>query len=80
MKDTITFLQVDLQDKEQLKKILSEVKPDGIFHLAAQAAIGESIKNPLQTLHNNIDSELLLFESLRELEMVQTKVLIVLSG
>jgi GDP-4-dehydro-6-deoxy-D-mannose reductase len=80
VKDTITFLQVDLQDKEQLKKVLSEVKPDGIFHLAAQAAIGESIKNPLQTLHNNIDSELLLFESLRELQMIQTKVLIVLSA
>jgi GDP-4-dehydro-6-deoxy-D-mannose reductase len=80
VKDKITFLQADTQDKEQLKKVLSEVQPEGIFHLAAQAAIGESIKNPLQTLHNNIDSELLLFEALKELEMKNTRVLIVLSA
>jgi|SRR5579885_74641 len=80
VKDKITFLQADLQDKEQLKKVLSDIKPEGIFHLAAQAAIGESIKNPLQTLHNNIDAELLLFEVLRDLQMTQTKVLIVLSA
>jgi len=80
LKDQIKFVKAELSDREQVKKILSEVKPDAVFHLAAQSAIAESIKNPLETLHNNIDSELFLFEGLRELEMLNTKIMIVLSA
>jgi GDP-4-dehydro-6-deoxy-D-mannose reductase len=79
-KDRIKFVKADLADKEQFKSALSQVKPDAVFHLAAQAAISESIRHPLETLHNNIDSELFLFESLRELEMLNTKIMIVLSA
>jgi GDP-4-dehydro-6-deoxy-D-mannose reductase len=78
--DKIKFVKADLSDKEQFKKILSDVKPDAVFHLAAQAAIQESIKNPLETLHNNIDSQLFLFEGIRELGMLNTKLMIVLSA
>lgn len=80
VKDAITFIQADMQNPEDIKRVLLEAKPEGIFHLAAQAAIGESIKNPLDTLHTNIDGELLLFEALRSLQMMTTKVLIVLSA
>lgn len=80
LKDKIKLVKADLSDREQAKKVLLEVRPDAIFHLAAQAAIQESIKNPLETLHNNIDSELFLFEGLRELQMTNTKVMIVLSA
>src|SRR5258708_2603485 len=72
--DKITFVHVDLLDREQVKQVLTDIKPDGIFHLAGQAAIGESIRNPLETMHVNIDGELLLFEVLRELQLTNTKV------
>ncbi len=80
VKDKIKFVQLDLTNRENLKQVLEDIKPDQIYHLAAQAAIGESIKNPLETLHNNIDSELFLFESLKELGLTETKTLIVLSA
>jgi GDP-4-dehydro-6-deoxy-D-mannose reductase len=80
LKDKIKFVKGDLSDREQFKKILSDVKPDYVFHLAAQAAIQESINNPLETLHNNIDSQLFLLEGLRELNMLDTKLMIVLSA
>lgn len=79
-KDKIKLFKTDLLYNEQLKNTLREVKPDAIIHLAAQAAIPESIKHPLETLHNNIDSELLLFETIRELEMFNTKIIVVLSA
>ncbi len=76
----INFVQVDLTDRDQVKKALVKIQPDGIFHLAAQAVIGESIARPLETLHTNIDGELLLFETLRELQMTNTRVMSVLSA
>ena len=79
-KEKINFVKVDLLDKDQIKNVLKEAKPDIIVHLAAQAAILESIKNPLETLHNNIDSQLFLFESLKELEMFDVRLLVVLSA
>lgn len=80
LQDKINFVRVDLQNYEQIKKVLADVQPEGIYHLAAQAEISESIKHPLATFHTNIDSQLLLFEALRELQMVNTRVLAVLSA
>src|SRR5579871_1588319 len=80
LQNKVNFVRADLQNYEQIKKILSDVRPEGIFHLAAQSAIGESIKFPLATMHTNIDSQLLLFEALRELKMTETRTLIVLSA
>lgn len=80
VKNLIKFIRADLQKKEEIMKLLSDVKPDGIFHLAAQAAIGLSIQDPLGTMHDNIDGELLLFEALRELQMANVRTVAVLSA
>lgn len=80
VKDKINFLQTDLQEKEQIKKTLEDTKPDWIFHLAAQANVPLSIKDPIGTFHANIDSQLNLFNSIRELGLTKTKILLTSSA
>lgn len=76
----IDFVHVDFQDKSKVKKLLSDIKPDLIFHLAAQASVPESIKNPIATFHSNVDSQLNLFDSMQELGLTRTATLVVSSA
>jgi GDP-4-dehydro-6-deoxy-D-mannose reductase len=80
VKEKIKFSKVNFMDKEQTKNLLADTRPDIIFHLAAAASVGASFKDPYNTFHTNIDSELNLFEGLRALEMQQTRVLITSSA
>ncbi|HSW89130.1 MAG TPA: GDP-mannose 4,6-dehydratase [Candidatus Saccharimonadales bacterium] len=77
VKEKITFHKTDLQDKEQIENLIHEVKPDWIFHLAAQANVFTSFKDPVQTFHANIDSQVYLLEAVRNANLSATRVLIV---
>ena len=78
--DRLKFLKVDFQNRSEVDSVLEDVKPDLIVHLAAQANVPQSIKDPIHTFHANIDSQLNLFLSLREKEMLETKILLVTSA
>lgn len=56
----------DINDFELLNKVVSEEKPDIVFHLAAQALVLESYKNPLETYKTNVLGTLNLFEMCRK--------------
>ncbi len=45
---------VDIRDFEALKTVLEIVKPEFIFHLAAQALVLEGYKNPYETFEINV--------------------------
>ena len=77
VKDKITFLRADLSQKEAIEKIISDVRPDEVYHLAALASVASSFKDPVSTFHNNIDVEIFLLESLRNNNLTTTRVLIV---
>lgn len=77
VKDKITFLQADLSQKEVIEKIIADIRPDEIYHLAAMASVGASFKDPVATFHNNIDVEIFLLEALRNAGLTNTRVLIV---
>lgn len=77
VKDKMTFLQADLSQKDVIEKIISEVKPDEVYHLAALASVASSFKDPVATFHNNIDVEIFLLESLKHVGLTNTRVLIV---
>lgn len=80
VKDTITFHKVDLQDKNQTEKLIQEVMPDEIYHLAAMASVPNSFKDPIGAFHSNVDPELYIFESLRTNNLLTTKILITASA
>ena len=55
----------DLKDTNKTKKTLKIIKPDFIFHLAAQAIVSKSYTNPLDTWNSNLFSFLNILDSLR---------------
>lgn len=67
IEDRIHLLDCDLRDNVAVKKALEEVRPQYIFHLAAQSFVPTSWKAPAETLTTNILSELNLLESIRDL-------------
>ncbi len=77
VKEKIHFLQVDLQNKEQTERLIDEVKPEYVYHLAAMASVRTSFTDPIGTFHSNIDAQLNLFEALRKFALLNTRVLIV---
>ena len=79
LKDRLQLKQVDLNDPQTVESFILSEKPDYIYHLAAQASPSKSLSHPMETLTNNIASELSLLEALRK-HTLPTRVLIVSTG
>ncbi len=68
----------DIRDFEKLKQSLNEVKPDIIFHLAAQALVRDSYESPLETLEINVNGTANLLEAIRQLDL-ETNIVVITS-
>ena len=69
--DKIKLMYGDLVDYPSLKTMLSEEKPDAIFHLAAQSYVPYSYKAPVATLESNIIGTCNLLEVVKEFKLEQ---------
>ncbi len=67
-KDRVHTIYADLNDHGSLYKTLEDLKPDYIFHLAAQSFPKTSFDAPIETLETNILGTCRLLEALRHLE------------
>ncbi|WP_287153745.1 GDP-mannose 4,6-dehydratase [Candidatus Solincola tengchongensis] len=67
--DRVCLVDCDLRDAVAVRKTLEEVRPEYIFHLAAQSFVPTSWKAPAETLFTNIISELNLLEAMRDLDL-----------
>jgi len=65
----ITLHDCDLTDLSSLMRVLSEVKPDRVFHLAAQSYVVMSYRAPAATVDTNVNGTLNLLEAIRLLEL-----------
>ena len=54
VKDKITNIKLDIRNYFKLSQKLNKIKPDFIFHLAAQSLVFESIYDPRTTFETNI--------------------------
>lgn len=66
IKDKIQFEEADLLDAHSLYTVIDKIKPDYIFHLAAQSFVQSSWASPTQTLEVNITGSAHLFEAVRK--------------
>lgn len=62
----INLVDCDLLDAFSVHKLLASVRPDRIFHLAAQSHVPTSWNAPAATLHDNIIGQLNIFEAVRQ--------------
>jgi GDP-4-dehydro-6-deoxy-D-mannose reductase len=65
--DRITMLECDLRDATSTRDTLEKVKPDWIFHLAAQSFVPTSWIAPTESLTTNVLAQVNLFEAVRHL-------------
>jgi len=65
--EKIHLLEGDVRDATSISEVLGKIRPDYIFHLAAQSFVPTSWKAPAETLTTNIIGELHIFEAMREL-------------
>jgi GDP-4-dehydro-6-deoxy-D-mannose reductase len=69
LRDRVRFVECDLHDPGAVRRVLRDVRPERIFHLAAQSYVPSSWLVPAETLGGNLLGQLHLFEALRELEL-----------
>jgi GDP-4-dehydro-6-deoxy-D-mannose reductase len=67
IQDQIHLVEGDLKDMASLKRCLSEIQPDRIFHLAAQSFVPTSWKCPAETFMINAVGQIHLFEAVLSL-------------
>ena len=69
----LALVEADILDPSSCLNVIRSVKPDWIFHLAAQSFVPTSWNAPASTIQTNILGQLNLFEALRALDRVGTR-------
>ncbi len=65
-KDRIVLEYGDLRDSISINNVVKKVRPDYVFHLAAQSYPQTSFTSPIDTLNTNVEGTARLLEALRE--------------
>ncbi len=58
------FFRGELADRAQIQAALSNARPDAVMHFAADALVGESMRNPSKYFRNNICNGLNLLDAM----------------
>ncbi len=61
----------DIRDLESMKAFFQKVKPEIVFHMAAQPLVLHSYQNPVETFSTNVMGTVHLFECVRETPSVR---------
>jgi len=57
--------RIDIKKSNELSDCVNDIKPDFVFHLAAQTTVRQSYDDPVDTYHTNVLGTLNLLEALR---------------
>jgi GDP-4-dehydro-6-deoxy-D-mannose reductase len=58
----------DLRDSHSIDNLMQDIKPDYVFHLAAQSYVPMSWLAPCDTIESNVNGTINLFEAVRKLD------------
>lgn len=61
----IADFREDIRDRQRVQDIVSEVRPDHLFHLAAQSVVSRSYDDPIDTISTNVMGTVNVLEALR---------------
>ena len=70
---------LDIMEKDDIVDLLFEIRPDYIFHLAAQSSVGVAWKRPGMTVDVNIKGSINVMDAIREL-YYKPRILLIGSG
>ena len=66
----IISIKQDIRNLKELEKIFQKYQPDFVFHLAAQALVQKSYKDPVTTFNTNIIGTMNVLESLKKIKKI----------
>ena len=72
----VRWVAADLTDRAQAVEMVEQVRPDYVFHLAAQSNVQIAFKEPEATIMNNVVGQLNLLDALRA-HVPEARVLVV---
>ncbi len=64
----VTFVECDLRDASSTRDVINSIRPDYIFHLAAQSFVPTSWHAPTESLTTNVMGQLNIFEAVRKID------------
>ena len=64
----IRDIRIDIRDSQLISNIIEEIKPDYIFHMAAQPIVNYSYLYPYETWSTNVMGTINILEALRKLD------------
>lgn len=67
---------LDVRDRERLTSTFARMRPEIVFHLAAQAIVGRSYEDPAATFDTNVVGSVNILECVRSIESVHAAVMI----
>lgn len=67
---------IDVRHLTMIKEIVNNIKPDFVFHLAAQPIVADSYSDPVETITTNVQGTMNVLEVLREMKNKCTAVII----
>jgi GDP-4-dehydro-6-deoxy-D-mannose reductase len=67
IENRINIVECDLRDASSTRDVIEQVKPEFIFHLAAQSYVPTSWNAPTESLTTNVLGELNIFEAVRKI-------------
>jgi GDP-4-dehydro-6-deoxy-D-mannose reductase len=69
LRGRVKLVECDLRDAGAVRRTLASVRPDRVFHLAAQSYVPTSWLAPVETVAGNVTCQLNLFEAARDLQL-----------
>ena len=75
LRGKIFLHEADITSAERLHSVFEDIRPNAVFHLAAESFVPTSFREPVRVSHNNIVGTIKIFEAARrfdnELESIQ---------
>lgn len=63
----VTFHECDITDSHNVYRVIEKIKPDIVFHLAAQSYVPASWDSPAETLYTNVVGQCNILEAIKHL-------------
>lgn len=76
VQDGITSIMGNINDLNHINQIFEENKPEIVIHMAAQAIVRESYKNPLETFSTNIIGTANILDAIRNSDGVRVAIIV----
>ncbi|MDP1634939.1 MAG: GDP-mannose 4,6-dehydratase, partial [Gallionellaceae bacterium] len=74
--DGMTHCEGDIRDLPRLKSCMTSAQPEIVFHLAAQALVRQSYRDPTDTVTSNVIGTMNLLEAVRNTPSVKAVIVV----